>query len=1055
MTRYASFAGGVKAQALVGSSTPCSGLDINPGGRVRSFLVRGVAVVALGFAPTVLVAQTREITGTVMVQATNQPIPDAIITITGQAAGARSNERGQFRFTVPAGDVSLMVRALGYKRQVKAVTAAQSAVAFELERDVLQLEQVVVTGQSTTLEKRNATTATSVVSSVEVNRAPAPSIESALQGKIVGASINMNSGQPGGGGQIQIRGVTSILGNGEPLYVMDGIVMSNNANSIGLNAVTRAGGGIGGTQDGVVNRLADLNPNEIESIEILKSAAASAMYGARATNGVVVIRTKRGQAGRTRVNLNAKVGTQSPLRTVGQRRYTSLEQALASAPAQGGDPAAIRALWANGTPAYHDFQKELYSNEDPSYEGVVSMSGGSDRTQYFASATDKLEQGIGINTSSRLQAVRLNLDQQFGTKFHASLGANITRHLNRRGLSNNDNTGLSPSYIFGYTPSYFDLDRRDSTGKYVKNPFNGTSSSNPFETFSYLKADEDTYRQFANANFTYTALTTAKHGLNLNYIVGMDRYQQDGQVFSPGFLQYEPNDGLIGESVQSNVNTRNLNSTLNAVWTYSPGWTFLGTTTTSVGADVAEQLQNVYRLRGRGLIPGVSIASQGQQSAEQTKTLFRDQAVFANTDLRLFTDRLTISAGFRGERSSADGDIEKWYTYPRLSASYVFEKPFSGVDNFKLRGGYGETGNRPRYGDRDVVLNAGANIEGRTTLVAATTVGNPNIKPERLNETEFGFDASFIGERLSVEGTYYSRILTDQLLQPVVANTTGLNALIVNAGELTNKGYEAALTAVPISTRDLTWTSRATYQKNKQEIKNLPKFVPPFAAPNSFGASYGRNYIVTGGPTTAIWGNAPVELDAAGKVVRILPKGAYLTMPNVTKTQRDTIIGDAAPDFQMFFSNQLQYRRFQFSVLFDWRKGGDVASMTKSLYDEGENSRDYDAPSPVKGLTLGEYRYQAWNAGRDTRMYIDDGGFVKLRELAFTFDVPEKLYRRVPFGVTSMRLQLLGRNLATWTDYWGADPEFNNFGNQNLNRFIDLAPYPPAKQFYFGIDLGF
>jgi TonB-dependent starch-binding outer membrane protein SusC len=1022
---------------------------------VRSSPVFRVATLALVMLAPTARAQNREISGTVTVQATNQPVPDAIITLLGQAAGARSNERGQFRITVPAGEASLLVRALGYKRQTRVVSTSQNAVAFELERDVLQLEQVVVTGQSTTLEKRNATTATTVVSSVEVTRAPAPSIESALQGKIVGASINMNSGQPGGGGQIQIRGVTSILGNGEPLYVMDGIVMSNNANSIGLNSVTRAGGGIGGTQDAVVNRLADLNPNEIESIEVLKSAAASAMYGARATNGVVVIRTKRGQSGRTRVNMSAKLGTQSPLRTVGQRRYTTVEQAIKSAPAQGGDTAAIRRMWAGGTPAFHNFQKELYSNEDPSYEGVLSMSGGTDRTQYFASATDKLEEGIGINTSSRLQSVRLNLDQQLGTKLHASIGANITRHLNRRGLSNNDNSGTSPQYIFGYTPSYFDLNRRDSTGKFVKNPFNGTSSSNPFETFTYLKGDEDTYRQFANANLAYTLMTKGKHGITLNYIAGMDRYQQDGQVFSPGFLQFEPNDGLVGEAVQSDVDTRNLNSTFNAVWTFNPGWRLLTTATTSVGVDAAEQKQNVYRLRGRGLIPGVSIASQGQQSAEQTKSLFRDQAIFANTDVRFLNDRLTISGGFRGERSSADGDIKKWFTYPRLSASYIIDKPFTGIDNFKLRGGYGETGNRPRYGDRDVLLNAGSNIEGRGTLVAATTVGNPNIKPERLNETEFGFDASFLSERISIEGTYYDRVLTDQLLQPVVANTTGLNALIVNAGKLTNEGYEAAVTFVPISLRDLTWTSRATYQKNKQEIKNLPKYVPPFAAPNSFGANYGRNYITTGAPTTAIWGNAPVEIDASGKVVRILPKGAYLTLPNVTKSQRDTIIGDAAPDFQMFFSNQVQYRRFQVSVLLDWRKGGDVAAMTNSLYDEGQNSRDYDAPSPIPTMTLGEYRYKAWNAGRDTRMYVQDGGFVKLRELAFTFDVPERFYHRLPFGPSAMRLQLLGRNLATWTNYWGADPEFNNFGNQNLNRFIDLAPYPPAKQFYVGIDLGF
>jgi TonB-linked SusC/RagA family outer membrane protein len=1031
---------------------------------VRRFFVSAIPILAatalVAASPASARAQaTREVTGTVTVEATKQPLADAIVTVLGQPAGARTNDRGVYRLTVPAGDVTLLVRGIGFKRQSKAVPASQGTADFALEKDVLQLEQVVVTGQATTLEKRNATTATAVVNAEEVNRAPAPSIESSLQGKVLGANINMNSGQPGGGGQIQIRGVTSIIGSGEPLYVVDGVLVSNMGNSIGLNAVTRAGGGIGGTQDAVVNRLADLNPTEIESIEILKSAAATAIYGSRATNGVIVIRTKRGHAGATRVNVSTKVGTQNALRTVGQRRFTSLDQALKYADERGESTDLVTSLWANGTPAFHDFQKELYGNHDPSYSLDASVSGGSDRTQYYATATHKLDEGIGINTASKLQAARINLDQQFGSKFRGSIGLNVTRHLNQRGISNNDNTGISPLYIFGYTPSFFNLDARDpATGQFVRNPFNGTSSSNPFETFTFLKANEDTYRQTGNANLTYMLLNSTHNILNLNYIAGVDRYQQDGQVYSPGFLQYEPADGLIGEDVQSNINTRNVNSTFNAIWTFTPALSLFSSATTAVGVDYAEQMQNGYRLRGRGLLPGVDVASSGAQlSAEQFKNMFRDQAWYVNTDLRLFSERMTVSGGIRGDRSSADGDQEKWYMYPRVSASYLFERPIANVDNFKLRASYGRTGNRPRYGDRDVTLSAGSSTEGRPTLITATTVGNPNIKPETLNETEFGFDAAFLNERVSVEGTYYNRKLTDQLLSPSVAPTSGVTNLILNAGNLENKGYEAALTVIPIQARDFNWTSRMTYQKNKQTIGALPSFIPPFPAAGSFGAAYGRNYIRPGVRTTGIWGNAPVELDAAGKPVRILPVGAYVTMAGsgITISRRDTLIGDANPDFQMFFTNTAQYKRFGLSFLLDWRKGGDVADMTNNLFDEGQQSRDYDAKSPVDSLTLGEYRYLAWNGGNDARIYVQNGGFVKLREVALTYDVPERIYRVLPFNAKSMRVQLLGRNLATWTKYWGADPEFNNFGNTNLNRFIDLAPYPPSRQFYFGLDFGF
>ena len=1021
----------------------------------RRLVIVGPLVVTALLASRMQAQETREITGKVTQAGTTAPIAEAQVSIQGHPIGVRTNERGEYRLRVPAGDATLLVRAIGFARQTRAVPAATATADFSLEKDVLQLEQVVVTGQSTTLEKRAATTATAIVTAEEVTRAPAPSIESALQGKILGATINMNTGQPGGGGQIQVRGVTSIIGNGDPLFVVDGVIMSNAGNSIGLNAVTRAGGGIGGTQDAVVNRLADLNVNEIESIEVLKSAGASAIYGARATNGVVVIRTKRGQAGRIRTNFIGKVGSQAPLRTVGHRRFTDVEQAVSNANQAGVSEDFVRELWADGNPGFNDFQDDLYGNDKPSYEGVLSVSGGADRTRYYASGTHKQEEGIGINTSSRLQSLLLNLDQQFGERLRAHVGANIVRHLNRRGLSNNDNSGTSPMYIFGYTPSYFDLNRRDESGKFVKNPFNGTSSSNPFETFNYLKTDEDTYRQLANANLTYTALTNASHTVNLSYTVGMDRYQQDGQVYSPGFLQFEPNDGLVGEAVQANVNTRNLNSSINAIWTFTPGWTGFNGATTAIGFDFAEQGQNVYRLRGRGLTPGVGLPTVGgQQSAEQAKSLFRDQAIYFNTDIRLFSERLTLSGGVRADRSSANGDVEKWFTYPRASASYIFDNPLRGIDNFKLRAAYGRTGNRPRYGDRDVTLAAGANIEGRTTLVASQVVGNPAITPETLNETEVGFDAAFLRSRLTLEATVYDRKITDQLLQPVVANTSGLSNLVVNAGELSNQGVEAALSAIPVQMNDFSWNTRVAYQANKQEIKNLPGYVPPFPVGGSFGASFGRNYIRAGSRTTAIWGNAPVEVDGSGQVLRILPKGAWLTEPNITKQVRDTIIGDANPDFQMFFTNQLQYKRLGVSFLVDWRSGGDVANMTHLLWDEGGQSRDYDAPSPVDGTPLGQYLYDSWNGGRDARMYIEDGSFVKLREISVTFDLPAQYYRGLS-RVSGVRLQLLARNLATWTDYWGLDPEFNNFGNTNLNRFIDLAPYPPAKQFFFGFDIGF
>ena len=1023
---------------------------------MRRCFVLVAPLVAGALAVSSLQAQaTRFITGKITQTGTAAPVPEASVGIFGQPVAVRANERGEYRISVPSGDVTLLVRAIGFQRQTRRVPPGEQTADFALEKDVLQLEQVVVTGTATTLEKRNATTAITALNSAEISRAPAQSIENQLQGKVLGATINMNTGQPGGGGQIQIRGITSILGQGDPLYVIDGVIMANNSNSSGLNGITQAGGGIGGTQDAVVNRLADLNPNEIESIEVLKSAAATAIYGSRATNGVVVIRTKRGRAGETRVNFTQRAGTQEPARLVGSRRFTSLEQALEWADNRGEPEELVEDLFANGVPAYQNFQEQLYDNRDPSYETILSVSGGSDRTQYFLTGTQKVEQGTARNTDARLQAARLNLDQSLGSRLRASVGMNFTRNFLRRGISNNDNIGISPIYIFGYTPSFIDLDRKDENGNWIENPFNGggPNTTNPFQTFDLLTSNEDVYRQIGNANVTYSAFVRGNNSLDLNAQFGVDRYQQEGFQYSPAVMQYELNDGLAGTAIEANVNSRNMNTSLNAVWTFTPGWSLLSGATTSAGLVLEEQSQNIFRMRGRGLLPGVPNFNQGQQNSEQTRTLFRDQAMYVNTDIRLLNEKMTLSGGVRADRSSANGDREQWYMFPRVSASYLFDNPITGVDNFKLRAAYGQTGNRPRYGDRDLTLASGGVIEGRSTLVAAGVIGNGNIKPETLNETEFGFDAAFLRQRLSLEATYYSRNITDQLLQPALAPTSGFGSLVINAGKLTNQGFESAVTIVPIQTRDWNLNSRISYQTNKQEVKDLPPEVPPFPVAGSFGDNYGRSYIREGYRTTAIWGNAPVEVDANGNIVRQLPIGTMLSNPNVTR--RVIPIGDANPKYQMSFSNLLTFRQFGLSFLVDYRKGGDVANMTNNLYDEGQMSRDYDAPSPVDSLTLGEYRYLSWSAGRDTRVYVQDGSFVKLREVALTFDVPSSLYSRLSSRVSSLSLQLQGRNLAIWTDYWGADPEFNNFGNTNLNRFIDLAPYPPTRSVWFSVNVGF
>ncbi|GLC26030.1 SusC/RagA family TonB-linked outer membrane protein [Roseisolibacter agri] len=1018
------------------------------------------AVVALAVVAQDAAAQ-RRITGRVTAS-TGEPLSAVTVQVLGTTAGALTNEQGQFTVVVPQAGATLRFRRIGYQQREVALAAGQAEVNVALTRDVLQLEQVTITGNTTSLSTRNATTAVSVVNAQEVTRAPSQSIEQALQGKVLGAKIDMNSGAPGGGGQIQIRGVTSVLGNGQPLIVVDGVIFSNEGYSSGANSLTGAGAGIATSQDAVVNRLADLNPNEIESVEVLKSAAATALYGSRASNGVVVIRTKRGIAGATKVNLVQRVGTQGMLRKLGQRQFTSVEQ-IVDLPYGNGESAedALKALFPSGTipaSANRDIESEFYDNKSPSYATILSLTGGNERTQFFSSLTNDHETGLAPRTGRDLQAGRFNVDQQFSQRFRASLGINVTRNDLNRGLSNNDNAAVSPIYNFAYSPWVIPYGQKDANGNYPENPFNGggASTSNPFQTFEYVKVNEQVYRSTGSANVTYNAVETDKNRLALNVQGGFDRFQQEGDIRSPAFLQFEPNDNLLGTLAYSDIRQLNYNFNTNLTHTFTPG--AIASFTTAVGTGYERQGGNVGRVRARGVQPGITnpfVTGAAQQlDVAADGFIFRDQFATVTEQILAFGEKLAINGGVRFDRSSSYGERSKWYAFPRVAGSYLLETPMvTQLDNIKVRASLGFTGNRPRFADRFLVLGSGTAIGGQTSLTRPATVNNPDIKPERLRETEFGADLQGFGGRAVLEATVYDRTITDLLFTAPAAPSSGFTNLVLNTGELTNKGLELGLQLLPIQTRTTTWTSRINFQTNRQEVNDLPASIPRFTVPGSFGVSWGRNSLASGYRTTYIWGNAPLN----PTTLLPLEDGYFAKNPNAKSgtdyVVRDTVIGDANPDFLMNFNNSVQFGRFTVSALVDWRKGGMVANMTHTLYDEGGTSRDYDDPSPVAGMPKGEYNYAAWNGGNDARAYLEDGSNVRLREVQVAFDAPQSFARRV--RANSLRVSLQGRNLLMATDYWGYDPEFNNFANTNLNRFIDLAPFPAVRQFSIQFDLGF
>ena len=968
-------------------------------------------------------AQVRQISGRITNSQTEQGVPDATVAVLGTQIVAQADNEGRFALNAPDGSTNLMVRSIGYKRQQITVPPGQGTVNVALEPDVFKLEEIVITGQVTGVEQRNLANAVSTVSAAELNRAPAPTIESALQGKIAGATIQSNSGAPGGGLQVNLRGVSTIIGDLEPLYVIDGVAASDVAIPNGANAVTQAqAGGNPRNQDNAVNRIADLNPEDIEKIEVLKGGSAAAIYGSKATNGVVFITTKRGQVGKPQFNMTQRFGITERANQLGSRTFPTLDDALAVFT----DTTLVTSLYQQGRT--FDFENEIFGHKPLSYETDASVSGGTENTKYYVSALVKDDGGIATNTGYKKQSLRSNLDQELGGGFQMQVNVSGTHSLSQRGLSNNDNSGTSPFLVFPFTPNFVDLlptGGSDSLpSDFPNNPF---ERSNPLQTFQFLKNDEDVWRLLGTSTLRWSALRSAKSQLQFIGTGGVDYFQQDNNFVSPPELQFEPNDGQPGTVVLSKSSNRNLSLTLNATHTFLPGDPEHGTQwTTSAGVQAEERRLFATQILGRTLLTG---QTSPQQAASQTVLSrlepVRDLGLFGQEEVLLADRRLLLTAGLRADRSSANGNPDKYFFYPKAAASYRFLRPFGGIDEIKFRGAYGQTGNRATFGALFSPDTSGT-IGGSSGTSIGTRAGDPNLKPERQKEFEGGFDATMAKGRAQVNFTVYQKNIGDLLLERTLAPSSGQeNQIFSSNSSLRDRGIEATLTVQPVQSKNINWVVRTTFFANKSKITELA--VPTYQT-GGFALSLGTFQIEKDSSPTQIFGL--VGVDGSGN-------------PVAGK------VGDASPDFQMSFSSDVDLYRFTLGMLWDYKQGGDIINLTEFLYDAGQNSVDFTDPGG------GADRIARFGQGF-TQPYVQSGTYVKLRELNLSYNLPEGLTSSL-FGrrIRNARLSLTGRNLLRFTPYRGLDPEVSNFGRQAIVRNIDVAPFPPSRSFFLSIDLGF
>ena len=1004
-----------------------------------------IAALLLAVIPSLGRAQqTRRVSGHVTVQGSTEPVSGATVQVVGTTLGSTADEAGNFTISVPAGAHQLRVRRIGFAAKLVPLGANDETVTVSLARDVLQLETQVITGQATTVSRANAANAVAIVSTEQLNRVPQQNIESALQGKVPGAVITSNSGAPGGGIQLQLRGTNTINGNYQPLYIIDGVAANNDAYSNGLNAVSGAGGGgagqqgaqVSSNQDQQVNRIADLNPEDIETIEVLKGPSAGSIYGSQGANGVVIITTKRGRPGKPSLDFVQRFGTSSLANKYNLRCFTQAQAtAFVDANPPSGFTGSADYFAAHPYAGCIDGQDVLYGNHGLSYETAASLRGGTDdgTTTYFSSASVKHDAAIAPQDGYDKQSLRLNLNQEFTPRLNLRGSSEIFHTLTKRGISGNDNNAVNPVNVISGTPTFFDFARKLPNGQYQPNPWE-PSNANILQDQYAVQTPENVYRMIGSLQANWSVLASQRQTLNLSLLGGVDHYTDAAQVFSPPYTYLEqsgfvsPYPGTIVDNT-ADVTNANLNLSLIHKLVTSPF-----TATTAIGLRQARAQSNFITNVGQGLFPGVSnFATAVQTLSAQGQQLSKAFSYYASEEFLTMQERLLLSAGVNAERSSTNGDVNKFYAYPKFSASYRLPWLPPETDNVKLRVAYGKAGNRVPVNFKYTFLAVNPE-NGINGLAPSNTIGLPTIHPELTTELEGGFDASFFGGRAGLEVTQYHKKTTDLVLTRVLAPSTGFAVQVINGGSLQNDGTELGLNLVPIQSKMFSWTSNTTFSRNRNRVLSLP--VPGFTTGSGFSERFGDYKIQVGYSAT--------------QMVTFKGYDSTLVGTKYKKTPIEFHLGDQNPDFQMGFANDFTLGKLRVSTLLDWRKGGWVANLTNDYFDG-------DMPDGLGNLAdTAAVNYRNSHFGKFVPVYAEHGSFAKLREVTLSYDLGESLAHQL-FGnrAQDLRLELSGHNLKTWTNYTGYDPEVSNFGNAPIGRTQDVTPYPPSRQFYVSLNATF
>jgi TonB-dependent starch-binding outer membrane protein SusC len=1005
-----------------------------------------------------------------------EAVPGASIQIKGTNRGTITGANGEFSLNVPNKNSTLVVSFIGFVRQEIPLNGKNlSALNISLIEDEKQLEEVVVVGYGE-IRKSDLTGSVAKLKYAEDAEQPITSVDQFIQGRVSGVQITQNSGAPGSGMNFQIRGVTSITGSSQPLYVIDGFPVESGFSTAGSTSFVT---GDNARSAAPANPIASLNPNDIESIEILKDASSTAIYGSRGANGVVLITTKKGKVKRDEIKYTFRTD-QSQLRkkieTLGTKDFIEYAN---EARRNNAQTIAFDSLAIVGLGDANTVWQDLVYQTAISNEHNLSFTGGDERTQYAVSGNYLKNVGIVKNSYYTRGGMRANIIRNVNSKVR--LITNLSGSFNEQRAAQQNLAGGS---LQGSVITSSLLQRP------ILRPFSGDSEdidfsveNNPLTIIELAKNLQKNQSLLANMKAEYKLFKT----LTLSSSVGTNYNNSKRDSFLPvGTTQGTQSNGFAYHGENQNVNylwenLATLNKTLknkdriNAV----VGYTYQKFTTESFGLGIQNFSSQILGFNQWQLADPTrsNIAPTIRQTTSLSSVLAR-----ANYSLK---NRYLFTVTGRADGSSRLLQKNRWTYFPSAAIAWnvgneKFMEKIKGISELKLRASSGITGNQNIgiYATQNRVITEGGVVnQQRTNTLGQSTLAYEDARWETTQQNNFGIDLGVLKNRLRFGFEYYTRNTTDLILALALPTSSGFSSYNGNVGEVENKGHEFTL-GIVAADKTLKWNINANYSKNTNKVIDL-RDVTLFG--ENLYAQYGVQQPITlareGYPIGSFFGYKHIGVYQNAEQIKAGPTPILATVApgdfiyeDINKdgkitTDDRTIIGNPLPDFTFGVTNDFRYKNLGLSVFIMGNIGQDVANMNRFVLDG------------LNYLTLSNVRKESWDnrwKGEGTSNYypaarsiispsynsfssflIEDASFVRIKNVTLSYDLPKKWMGKI----TGVRLFGTATNLLTWTNYKGYDPEVNavvNTGNANaLTSGLDMGTIPQFKTFSGGFNISF